>query len=131
MVRTALTDCWRPDNTDAKYPRFSPLSDADYGTKNFARGAETIGDSTSGQTNTSMFYRKGDFLAIREISVSYNLPQNLLKKVRISNLQVFAIANNLGYITAYDGMTPEMYLGRDYGFYPRPKEFSAGINLTF
>jgi TonB-linked SusC/RagA family outer membrane protein len=131
VVRTALTDCWRPDNTDAKYPRFSPLSDSSYGARNFTRSAESIGDSTTGQTNTSMFYRKGDFLAIREISVSYNLPENLLRKVKISGLQIFAIANNLGYITAYDGMTPELYLGRDYGFYPRPKEFSAGINLTF
>ncbi len=131
VVRTALTDCWTPENPNAKYPRFTPLSDSDYGTRNFTRSGESIGASTSGQTNTSMFYRKGDFVAIREVSVSYNLPQNLLKKVKISGLQVFAIANNLGYITAYDGMTPELYLGYDYGFYPRPKEFSAGINLTF
>ncbi len=131
VVRNALTECWTPDNTDAKYPRFSPLSDSDYATKNFARSAESIGDSTSGQTNTSTFYRKGDFLALREVSLSYNVPEAILRKVRISALQVFAVANNLGYITAYDGMTPELYLGRDYGFYPRPKEFSLGLNLTF
>lgn len=131
IMSEALTDCWSPENTDAKYPRFSPLSDSDYATKNFARSAESIGDSTSGQTNTSMFYRKGDYLAFREVSLAYNFPEELLRKVRISNLQIFAIASNLGYLTAYDGMTPEMYLGRDYGFYPRPKEFSCGVNITF
>ena len=131
VMSQALTECWTPENPNAKYPRFSPLSDSDYATKNFARSAESIGDSTSGQTNTSMFYRKGDYLAFREVSLAYNFPQALLRKVRISDLQIFAIANNLGYLTAYDGMTPEMYLGRDYGFYPRPKEFSLGVNITF
>lgn len=127
----ALTDCWTPENPDAKYPRFSPLSDSDYGTKNFTRSGESIGSSTSGQTNTSMFYHKGDYLAFREISFSYDLPEKIVKKIRLNGLQVFGGVYNLGYLTAYDGMSPELYLGYDYGYYPRPREFSFGLNITF
>ncbi len=130
-LRAALTDCWTPDNPNATYPRFTPMSDSDYGLRNFARAGEGIGNSTSGQTNTSFFYRKGDFLAFREVSFSYDLPQNIVRKMHINGLQFFGGVYNLGYLTAYDGMTPELYLGYDYGFYPRPRTFSMGINITF
>lgn len=127
----ALKDCWTPENPNAKYPRFSPLSDADYATRNFTRSGESIGSSTSGQSNNSAFYQKGDFLAIREISLAYNLPKSLTKMLRISALQIFGGVYNVGYITGYDGMTPELYLGYDYGQYPRPREYSMGVNITF
>lgn len=127
----ALTDCWTPDNPNAKYPRFSPFSDADYSTKNFTRSGESIGSSTSGQSNNSAFYQKGDYLAIREVSLAYNLPEKITRMLRLSALQIFGGVYNLGYITGYDGMTPELYLGYDYGQYPRPREYSMGINITF
>lgn len=127
----ALTDCWTSENPTAKYPRFSPLSDSDYATRNFTRSGENIGSSTSGQSNNSAFYHKGDFLAFREVSVAYSLPKSLTKAMRISALQIFGGVYNIGYITGYDGMTPELYLGYDYGQYPRPREFSMGINITF
>ena len=126
-----ITDCWTPDNPDAKYPRYSPKSDADYATRNFTRTAGGIGSSTKGQTNNSAFYEKGDYLAFREITLSYNLPQSLLKKIRISGLQIFGGVYNLGYLTAYKGMMPELYGGYDYGYYPRPRQVSAGINISF
>lgn len=127
----ALTDCWTPQNPDAKYPRFTPMSDSDYALKNFTRSGEGIGSSTSGQTNNSMFYHKGDYLAFREISISYSFPEKLVRKIHISGLQIFGGVYNIGYITAYDGMSPELYLGYDYGYYPRPREFSVGVNITF
>lgn len=129
--RDVITECWRSDNTSAPLPRFSPKSDADYKTRNFTRTGEGIGSSTSGQSNNSYFYQKGDYLAVREISFSYNLPATLTQKMRISSLQLFGGVYNVGYITGYDGMTPELYLGYDYGFYPRPREFSVGLNIGF
>lgn len=130
-MSAALTDCWTPSNPDAKYPRFTPMSDSDYGLRNFTRSGEGIGSSTSGQTNNSMFYHKGDYLAFREVSFSYDFPEKLVRKIRIKGLQLFGGVYNIGYITAYDGMSPELYLGYDYGYYPRPREFSMGLNITF
>lgn len=51
--------------------------------------------------------------------------------LRVSALQIFGGVYNLGYLTGYDGMTPELYLGYDYGQYPRPREYSMGVNITF
>ena len=129
--RDVITESWRSDNTSAPLPRFSPKSDADYKTRNFTRTGESIGSSTSGQSNNSYFYQKGDYLAVREISFAYNLPTRLVQKARLSSLQIFGGVYNVGYITGYDGMTPELYLGYDYGFYPRPREFSVGLNIGF
>ena len=129
--RDVITESWRPDNTGAPLPRFSPKSDADYKTRNFTRTGESIGASTSGQSNNSYFYQKGDYMAVREISFAYNLPTRLTQKMKLSSLQLFGGVYNVGYITAYDGMTPELYLGYDYGFYPRPREFSVGLNIGF
>ena len=54
-----------------------------------------------------------------------------MKKIKLQSLQVFAAVHNLGYITAYDGMTPEIYNAYDYGIYPRPREFNFGVNIGF
>ena len=131
IYRAAMTDCWTPENTDAKYPRFSPRSDVDYTVRNFHRANEGLGSSTTGAVNNSVFFHKGDYLAFREVSLAYNLPQKITRKMHISGLQLFGGIYNLGYLTAYDGLTPEVYSGSDFGSYPRPREFSMGINLSF
>ena len=130
-ITDALTNCWTYENSTAYYPRFTPQSDSDYTTKNFMRNESSIGGGGTGQPSNSAFYHKGDYLAFREVSLSYNIPEKLLNKAKIASLQVFAGVYNIGYITAYDGMTPEIYNGYDYGIYPRPREFSFGVNLGF
>lgn len=131
LYRVAMTDCWTPENTSAKYPRFSPNSDVNNATKNFHRSNEGLGSSTTGACNNTAFCSRGDYLAFREVSFAYNLPQNFVRKLHINGLQFFGGVYNLGYLTAYDGMTPEVYSGDDYGSYPRPREFSVGVNLSF
>ena len=131
VLRTAMTDCWTPDHTDALYPRFSPRSDVDYSVRNFHRSSENLGSGTTGAVNNSVFYHKGDYLAFREVSFAYDLPKNLARRMHIAGLQIFGGVYNLGYLTAYDGLTPEVYSGSDYGSYPRPREFSMGVNLSF
>ena len=130
-ITDALTNCWTTENPTAQYPRFTPQSDSDYTTKNFMRNESTIGGGGTGQPSNSAFYHKGDYLAFREVSLSYNFPEKMMKKIKLQSLQVFAAVHNLGYITAYDGMTPEIYNAYDYGIYPRPREFNFGVNIGF
>lgn len=130
-TKDALNNCWTAENPNAYYPRFTPQSDADYTTKNFIRNESSIGGGSTGQPSNTAFYKKGDYLAFREVSIAYNLPEALLKKVRIASLQFFAGVYNIGYITPYDGMTPEIYSSYDYGIYPRPREYSFGVNIGF
>jgi hypothetical protein len=77
-----------------------------------------------------MFYEKGDYLAIREVTLSYSLPAKLLKRLKLSNIRFNATANNLYYFTKYRGLNPENG-DQDNGRYPVPRIFSFGANVGF
>lgn len=87
--------------------------------------------NTSGGSNNSRYYGKGDYLAFREVSLSYRMKNEFLKKARVQGLEVFGGVYNLGYITKYDGMMPEIFDGADYGTYPRPRQINFGMRATF
>jgi len=78
----------------------------------------------------SQFYEKGDFLAIREATLAYNLPSSLLQRVKISRARINVTGHNLHYFTNFKGLNPE-YGGRDSGRYPIPRSFIVGLNVTF
>jgi hypothetical protein len=118
-----------------KYPRFS-FGDYDIGYRNHLRiiqnitGYAGMGNSTYGLDN-SIYYSKGDFLAFREVSLSYTLPGYLSKALFCSKILLNAGIYNIGYLTAYKGLNPEVYDGYDPGGYPRPRQFTFGATVTF
>lgn len=78
----------------------------------------------------SRYYEKGDYLALREVTLSYNLPAKLLQKVKINSSRIYVTGNNLHYFTAYKGLSPEV--GRqDNGNYPIPRNLIVGANISF
>ncbi|MDR1096698.1 MAG: TonB-dependent receptor [Tannerella sp.] len=78
----------------------------------------------------SIFYEPGDFLCLREVSLSYSLPSSLLNKIKISNLRLSITGNNLHYFTKYKGLNPEDG-GQDDGRYAMPVNLIFGANITF
>ena len=85
------------------------------------------------QGNNSNFYEKGDYLACREITLSYDLSKKLLSKTKVlSNARVYLNANNLFYITKFSGNSPEPKgNGIFAGNYPTPKSYVVGVQVTF
>lgn len=136
--RLALSDkTWQGEgHTNAKYPRFS-FGDFDIGWRNHLRFVSSItGYSMVGLDNiygvdNSIYYSKGDFLAFREVSLSYNLPGKVARALFMSNVIMNAGLYNLGYLSAYTGFNPEVYKGYDEGGYPRPRQFTLGATLQF
>ena len=123
-------DIWqKAGDINKKYARFS-FADFDFGQRNYLRSA-TLGNNHGYGSDVSTMIEKGDFIALREISLSYDLPLPLIKKIRSSGLNVFASVYNVGYITEYKGLNPETYTGFDPGGYPRPRQFSIGGTLRF
>lgn len=90
-----------------------------------------MGLSSGYGVDNSIYYSKGDFLAFREISLAYNVPSYLCKKLMVSNIVLNGGIYNIGYLTAYDGYNPEVYTGYDGGAYPRPRQFTFGATVTF
>ena len=78
-------------------------------------------------------------MALREITLSYNLPKQWTKALQMSNASVYLTGQNLFYITGYDGASPEPPYGAspepsdgfDYGRYPSPRTLIFGLNITF
>lgn len=136
--RQAIGDnIWKEQGDEGKlYPRFS-FADYDIGFRNHLRfissqtGYQMVGLNSSYGVDNSIYYSKGDFLAFREVSLTYNLPQKISKMLFMNNIALNAGVYNIGYLTAYTGFNPEVYKGYDEGGYPRPRQFTFGATLQF
>jgi hypothetical protein len=89
----------------------------------------------------SRWVEDGSYIRLKNITLNYNISENIVKKVRASALGIFVSASNLYTITKYTGYDPEInsftrqgnYGGKgiDMSGYPTSMTFSTGINLTF
>ena len=78
---------------------------------------------------TSLLYEKADFFKIKDITLTYNLPQNLLKKAYISNAKVYcSLKNFITFNRLNDNYDPER--GGAITF-PLQKQVVIGLNLGF
>lgn len=77
----------------------------------------------------SHYYEKGDFLCLREISLSYSFPQPMIRKLKLSSARLHATANNLKYFTKFTGLNPEEG-GTDTGRYPMPRNIVFGLQIA-
>jgi hypothetical protein len=124
-----IYDTWSPDNPDAKYPRFLF---ADYPSLNIKRYNWNTSDQVAWvNSKNSVFYEKGDYLAMREVTLSYLLPKSIVSKLKISRVQVYITGQNLAYFTTeYTGTSPELG-GVDVGKYPLPRTYILGLQVSF
>lgn len=88
---------------------------------------------------TDYYVEDASFLRLSTLTIGYTLPQNLIKKVGISNLRFYATAYNVFCLTNYSGFDPEVSTmrktnltpGVDYSAYPKSRQFVVGLNLNF
>ena len=81
----------------------------------------------------------GSFLRLNTLSVGYNVPDALLKKLYVQSLRFYATANNVFILTNYSGFDPEVSArrnspltpGLDYSAYPKSRQIIFGVNLSF
>ncbi len=113
-----ILNAWTPNNTAADIPALSLTDD-----NNEARFS-------------SYYVENGSYMKMKYLKLSYTLPQNIIKKIGASNLDVFGQVENVFTITDYKGLDPELLPGEygariDNGAYPRPRTFTVGLNLQF
>lgn len=80
----------------------------------------------------------GSFLRLNNVTVGYSLNKDALKEIGITNLRLYATANNVFTITGYSGYDPEVSTRKntltpavDYAAFPRSRFFLTGIDITF
>jgi hypothetical protein len=92
------------------------------------------------QGDTNKFLERADFLRLRNLSIAYRIPRNVM---RFADVRVSASAQNLLLITKYKGLDPETsnsynaantvdaHGGQDLGTFPNPRVFTLGLRIDF
>jgi TonB-linked SusC/RagA family outer membrane protein len=91
------------------------------------------GNSTNSYNfSTTRFLQRGDYLRVKDITLSYNLPTELLSKANVSGLKLYLSAQNIYTFHDVDWWDPERGVdGIGYGIYPMTKALIGGIELSF
>ena len=96
------------------------------------QGADIPSPGCAGTTPTfyksSIQIQKGDYFKIKDITLAYSLPKNLVKKAFISNVRVYASLKNYFTFSHFDNYDPER--GGSVNF-PLMKQAVIGLNVTF
>lgn len=113
-----IGDRWTEENPDqnAFYPRMS-------------YGSETTSNINNFQKST-WWVRDMNFLRLKTLQISYNLPKPWVNKVHLKNAAVYVMGTNLFTLSRFKLWDPE--LNTDNGAsYPNTTSYSVGINFTF
>jgi TonB-linked SusC/RagA family outer membrane protein len=73
-------------------------------------------------------YESADFLRIKDISLSYDLPSILLQRLGLNKLKLYMTGRNLLTLTRWRGIDPELSGTETI---PLQREFVFGLNLGF
>ena len=79
---------------------------------------------TNTQYFSDFYIENASFFKMDNMSVGYNFEKSIRARLSFTVQNVFTI-------TKYNGLDPEVDGGIDNNFYPRPRVFVLGVNLTF
>ena len=87
--------------------------------------------SSNGYYNSRWMY-DGSYLRIKNVTLAYKLPANLVKKVQLNGVRLYASATNLFTFHKVNYFDPERGVeGLGMGIYPMTKSMVAGLEITF
>ncbi len=117
-----VNDFWTPTNPSNAVPRPS-------------QGGNTTTLATMVSTR---FLEDADFIRVKNVSLTYNLPPQLLSGVALQRAQVMISGTNLLTFTKYTGLDPEassrsslLSSGIDYTPYPLTRMFTLSVKANF
>lgn len=121
---TAVLDRWQQEGDVTTVPVVANRGGAN-GSRNNAASARFVED--------------GSFLRLQSATLSYNLPSDVINKIKLSNLRVYVAGNYLMTWTNYSGLDPEvnydgtnnLSLGTDFLTQGLNRTIRFGLNATF
>jgi TonB-linked SusC/RagA family outer membrane protein len=91
-----------------------------------------VGGNKSSYSLSTRYFEDGDYLRIKNVSLSYTLPAKISGKASLSRARIFAQAENLHTWTNYSGIDPEVGVDANEFFkYPVGKIYTVGIDVSF
>lgn len=97
----------------------------------------------NGTGNSSRYVENADYVRLKNVTVTYNLPKSVIRNLKIQNLSVYFAGVNLLTFTSYTGWDPELNTdanflagdnknqGLDFYAAPQVKNYSIGLNIEF
>ena len=113
-----ILNAWTPENPTSDIPRLNSL-DVSY------------------QYQSSRFMVSSDYLSLNSLILGYTIPKAITSKWQIASLRLYVSGDNLGLLSARQGLDPRQVLGLgssttsgNYS-YSQLKTLSGGITLNF
>lgn len=110
---------WTGPGTSNKYPR-------------------SFNGDINNTRNSDRWLEDGSFIRLRTLTLSYNVPSEILSSIHLKNLRVFCQGDNLFLLTKYSGWDPQVSNNLDPRFFnvdkmsvPQPRTISIGANISF
>jgi len=103
-------DFWSPRNPDGKYPRIT---------------------SGSHSKVEPALWESRSFVRLQDVSLSYDLPDKILKKIKAQAINVYMSGKNLATWSDWEGWDPETGQGLLLDGRPVLRAFTFGIHITY
>jgi TonB-linked SusC/RagA family outer membrane protein len=108
-----ILSAWTPTNTLTDVPRLN------------------ANDKYANSTSTR-FITSSDYVSLNNLTIGYTLPAKLLRKLDITKLRIYLVGDNLGLLSARNGLDPrQSYTSATTSLYTAIRSVSGGISLTF
>ena len=98
-----------------------------------------VADSFNNSRISTRFIEDASFARLKAVTLSYNFPSELIKKLKMTSLKIYGTAENLLTLTNYSGFDPEVNFnsddnavrGIDFGTFPQTRNLIFGLNVAF
>lgn len=107
-----VENSWRPDHTDAEYPRLG------------------IQSRINGGKISSWWVKDGTYLRLKSLQLGYSLPKKWMDAIGLQRIRIYFAGGNLFTLSGLKYMDPEMP-SVNQGYYPQQRTYELGLNLTF
>lgn len=132
-------------DADGAYIGYNQLDIEAYGWKRWSQPGDVAthpkpvlnGNKNSNQIS-SRYLEDGSYFRLRNVTVGYDFPRELIKKALMTKCRIYFSGDNLFTLSKFSGMDPEVSLGRGgslagfYGqTYPVGRTFQGGVEISF
>lgn len=136
-----VKDCWQSYNIDSKGDIYEVTDPTELASLN-ANAKYALPYNEYGIVS-SQFLEDASYLRLQTLTVGYTFPRQWMKSIGITNLRVYFTASNLFVITGYSGLDPDVNTNMnaggngfptpnyDFNSYPKTRNYTFGLNLTF
>ena len=99
----------------------------------------TLNGNHSANSISSRYLEDGSYFRIKNLTVGYDFPKNLIKKAHMTRCRIYFSTDNLWTATKFSGMDPEISLttttyelaGMYSNTYPVGRTYQAGVEISF